>query len=124
MFFQPIGGILHHLGFKRHGQRTLVSHLHIWLGRILITLGIINGGLGLLLASKSPRRASPDVLRPRHIAYGIFAGVMWILWVIVAVFGELRRRRPPPPKVVRKDPPIPRAGGPVRRPEKDDDLYA
>lgn len=125
LLFQPIGGILHHLGFKRHGKRTLVSHLHVWLGRILVTLGIVNGGLGLLLASRAPRRALPDLLRRRQIAYGITAGLMWLLWVIFAVAGEMRRRRPPKPKVVRgNDPPIPRAGPPVRRVGKDDDLYA
>jgi len=127
LFFQPLGGILHHLGFARHGRRTLVSHVHVWLGRALVTLGIVNGGLGLLLASHAPRRATPDVLRRRHIAYGVSAGVMWLLWAVSAIAGEVRRVRRPaakPKVVVRNDPPIPRAGPPVRRVEKDDDIYA
>jgi hypothetical protein len=127
LFFQPLGGILHHLGFARHGRRTLISHLHIWLGRALVTLGIVNGELGLLLASHARRRASPDILSRHHIAYGISAGVMWLLWAVFAVAGEVRRARRPaakPEVVVRNDPPIPRAGPPVRRVVKDDDLYA
>jgi hypothetical protein len=124
---QPLGGILHHLGFVRHGRRTLVSHVHIWLGRALVTLGMINGGLGLMLSSHAKRRATADVLRPRHLAYGVCAGVMWLLWVAFAIVGEMRRARRPvekPKAVVRNDPPIPRAGPPVRRTGKDGDLYA
>jgi hypothetical protein len=123
LFLQPLGGILHHLNFRRHGRRTFISHLHVWFGRALITLGMINGGLGLLLTSHAKRRATPEVLRRRHIAYGVFAGVMWLLWVVFAVAGEVRRVRGPLAKrvVVRNDPPMPRAGPPVRR--KDDDLY-
>ena len=74
---------MHHLGYKRHRQRTIVSHGHIWLGRILITLGMINGGLGLLLSNNASRGEC--------IAYGVIAGLVWLLWVILAAFGERRR---------------------------------
>ncbi|KAF2032415.1 hypothetical protein EK21DRAFT_110087 [Setomelanomma holmii] len=50
LFFMPILGFLHHLLFKKHQSRTLWSYVHIWLGRAAVTLGIINGGLGLKLA--------------------------------------------------------------------------
>jgi hypothetical protein len=85
LFFQPLGGILHHVGYKRHGQRTIVSYGHIWMGRILITLGMINGGLGLRLADNASRGEC--------IAYGVVAGIIWLLWMIVAAFGEIRRSR-------------------------------
>jgi hypothetical protein len=52
IFFQPILGYMHHRLFKKYKRRTFWSHAHIWLGRIIITLGIINGGLGLDLAHK------------------------------------------------------------------------
>lgn len=84
LFFQPILGVLHHLGFKRNGRRQAWSYAHIWLGRILITLGIINGGLGLQLA-----RAS----RKLYIAYGVVAGIFWLVWMLAACFGEVRRSR-------------------------------
>jgi hypothetical protein len=85
LFFQPIGGILHHIGYKRHGQRTIISHGHIWLGRILITLGMINGGLGLQLAD--------NATRGECIAYGVIAGLVWVTWIALSVFSEIRRSR-------------------------------
>lgn len=59
--------------------------MHLWLGRAAITLGIINGGLGLKLANDSPRAG--------FIAYGVIAGVVWLVWVTAIVLGEKRRAR-------------------------------
>jgi hypothetical protein len=88
LFFQPILGIIHHLGFKKHGKRRAASYAHIWLGRALITLGMINGGLGLQYAG--------NVGRGTYIAYGIVAGIIWLIWMVVAVFSESRRQRKAP----------------------------
>ncbi|EOD49164.1 putative integral membrane protein [Neofusicoccum parvum UCRNP2] len=84
LFFMPIFGWLHHQLFKKYGHRTFWSYTHIWLGRLLITLGIINGGLGLKLAS-GPRDWT--------IAYGVVAGIVWVTYMLAAVFGEARRKR-------------------------------
>jgi hypothetical protein len=84
LFFQPLLGLLHHRRFKRLGTRTWVSHAHLWTGRFGITLGIVNGGLGLALAGAT---GAPV------IAYAIIAGVMWVLWLLAAGFGEYRRAR-------------------------------
>jgi hypothetical protein len=51
--FQPIIGLIHHRKFYRLKKRTAWSYAHIWYGRVLIVLGIINGGLGLQLAGNS-----------------------------------------------------------------------
>ncbi|KAI1456571.1 hypothetical protein F4805DRAFT_220101 [Annulohypoxylon moriforme] len=83
LFLQPPLGFLHHSKFKRLGRRTAYSHLHLWIGRLTLTLGIINGGLGLKLA-----RADQGVI----IAYSVVAGLIWLLWLLVAVIGEYRRR--------------------------------
>lgn len=80
----PIFGWLHHQLFKRYGHRTFWSYIHIWLGRLLITLGIINGGLGLKLAG-SPQ----DWI----IAYSVVAGVVWFVYIAAAVLGEARRKK-------------------------------
>ena len=48
----------------------------------MITLGIINGGIGLYLAGAS---------NSLKIAYGVVAGIMWVLWMLFAVLGEFRR---------------------------------
>ncbi|KAJ6446070.1 DOMON domain-containingprotein [Purpureocillium lavendulum] len=50
MGLQPILGFLHHMYYMKHRSRGVISYLHIWYGRALIILGVINGGLGLQLA--------------------------------------------------------------------------
>ncbi|KAK3390111.1 hypothetical protein B0H63DRAFT_464804 [Podospora didyma] len=81
---QPILGYLHHRKYKQVQTRQLWSYLHIFNGRIGITLGIINGGLGLNLAGAS------DYLKR---VYTIVAAVMWVLWMLIALLGEIRRMR-------------------------------
>lgn len=91
LFFQPILGFIHHLKFKKYSRRTIWSYGHLWLGRIIITLGMINGGLGLLLASDAPTFTGFAASRGQMIVYGVIAGIMWLLWVAAAVYGERRR---------------------------------
>ncbi|KAI9659066.1 MAG: hypothetical protein M1821_002026 [Bathelium mastoideum] len=85
LFFQPLLGIAHHRFFKILGRRTLWSHAHLWLGRIVITLGMINGGLGLRLAANASRG--------QEAAYGMVAGLVWTVYVASIVIGEVRRER-------------------------------
>ncbi|KAK8221374.1 integral membrane protein [Phyllosticta capitalensis] len=100
LFFQPIFGWLHHVLFKKYGGRTFWSHLHLWLGRALITLGIINGGLGLKLTG--------NVHNWKHIVYAIVAAVVWMVYMVAAVYGEIKRMRKPtrgmPPTYAEEDP--------------------
>lgn len=93
LFFQPILGLVHHLKFKKYSRRTVWSHAHLWIGRIVITLGIINGGLGLHLASDAPAFSGFAPSNGQIIAYGVIAGCMWSLWVIAAIIGERRRAK-------------------------------
>ena len=88
LFLQPVLGLIHHFQFKKYGRRTFWSYGHLWLGRLLITLGIINGGLGLLLATQTGygRPTTGQIA-----AYGVVAGVMWLLWVAASIVGERRR---------------------------------
>jgi len=83
-FFQPILGAVHHSNFKKFQARTMASHGHIWLGRIIITLGIINGGLGLKLADNSTYGP---------IVYAVFAVIAWLIYVAAIVIGERRKKR-------------------------------
>jgi hypothetical protein len=89
LLIQPFLGYMHHAAFKRTQTRTAWSHGHIWLGRIIITLGIINGGLGFLLAANTSYGP---------IAYGVVAGVFWLAYVAASFIGERRRKRGLPPK--------------------------
>ncbi|KAJ4373260.1 hypothetical protein N0V83_003554 [Neocucurbitaria cava] len=93
LFFQPILGFVHHLKFKKYNRRTVWSYGHLWLGRVVITLGMINGGLGLLLARDAPAFTGFAPSKGQIVAYGVVAGIMWMLWVAAAVVGERRRAR-------------------------------
>lgn len=84
LVFQPLAGWLHHKQFLRSGQRSAVSHGHIWIGRTAIILGMINGGLGLQLGRVSTRYV---------IAYSVVAGVFGLAYIVSIVFGELTRSR-------------------------------
>ncbi|KAI3330883.1 hypothetical protein F4824DRAFT_326606 [Ustulina deusta] len=120
LFFQPIFGFAHHSRFKKLKRRTWVSHVHLWIGRLGITLGIINGGLGFALAGTT---GAPV------IAYAVISAIMWVIWVLTALRGEYMRSRPPRrerrhEKVVQEDRgymPAVRGGGPgsTRPPSED-----
>lgn len=85
IFTQPFAGLAHHYLFQRKKQRTWISYQHIFVGRVAIMLGMINGGLGLALA---------EVKSMGYLAaYGVVAGVMGILYLASIVFGEVQRNR-------------------------------
>ncbi|KAF8466431.1 hypothetical protein BDZ91DRAFT_658116, partial [Kalaharituber pfeilii] len=46
LFLQIPLGIIHHVNFKSTGGRTWWSHLHIWNGRVVVLVGIVNGASG------------------------------------------------------------------------------
>lgn len=103
-FFQPIFGFVHHRIFKKRSKaavegkatkppgRTVVGRIHLWVGRLLIVLGIINGGLGIRLASFSPFRTDSQT-RTAGIVYGVIAAFMFVLYVVLVVLFEMRRKR-------------------------------
>lgn len=90
LFFQPFLGLIHHFQFKKYNRRTIWSYGHLWLGRVVITLGIINGGLGMLLATETGFFAPS---KGQIAAYGVIAGIMWLLWVVASIIGERRKSR-------------------------------
>lgn len=97
-------GYLHHHIFKRRTAdikankptkppgRTTLGRIHLWVGRGLIILGIVNGGLGIRLASRSPFQTDATT-RKAAIAYGMVAAAIFSLYAILVVVFELRRRR-------------------------------
>jgi hypothetical protein len=107
LFFQPILGYIHHLQFKKYSRRTVWSYGHLWLGRVVVTLGIINGGLGMLLASNAPAFLSFRPSKGQIVAYGVVAGNVWLLWVATAIVGEQRRSRALARKAVENGSPLP-----------------
>ncbi|EXJ65811.1 uncharacterized protein A1O5_11052 [Cladophialophora psammophila CBS 110553] len=103
-FFQPIFGAIHHSVYKRRAQnvqegkptkppgRTAPVRVHLWLGRLLIVLGMINGGLGIRLASFSPFQTDSTSTKAK-IAYGVIAATMFLLYLVFVITFELRRAR-------------------------------
>lgn len=79
---QPLTGWLHHRIFLRTRSRSVASYTHLWVGRVAIVLGMINGGLGLKLAGTSTGYV---------IAYSVVAGVMGTAYIASAVLGEAKR---------------------------------
>ena len=84
MIFQPILGYIHHLRYKRYQAASPYTHVHVWLGRVLVTLGLIDGVLGWLLAGKKAGTI---------VAYCIVAGGVWVSWIAVVVCAAKRRKR-------------------------------
>ena len=72
--------------------RTPIGRVHLWVGRSLIVLGMINGGLGIRLASFSPFQTG-ETTRKAKIAYGVIAAVMFVLYVVLVVVFEIKRKR-------------------------------
>lgn len=84
VLLQPALGWFHHRQFKIYQRRTIVSYLHLVNGRLIIILGMINGGLGLKVS-----RASKKF----RIDYGVVAGVIGVAWLAVTIFTEVRRAK-------------------------------
>ncbi|KAF4337980.1 hypothetical protein FBEOM_8142 [Fusarium beomiforme] len=84
MAIQPILGWLHHRNFVKHQRRTGVSHAHIWYGRCLMILGIVNGGLGLQLVAASVKLIT---------AYSVVGLLTSLMYTTGAVRKMLRGRK-------------------------------
>ena len=69
--------------YRTTHKRTIWAISHVWWGRIIVTLGIINGGLGLQLSGNTTNG---------EIAYGVIAGVIWLVWFAVALMSHLSTR--------------------------------
>jgi hypothetical protein len=72
MGIQPIFGILHHRHFVKARRRGAISYVHIWWGRVLMALGVINGGVGLKLVEED---------NGPIIAYGVISGVIFLGYI-------------------------------------------
>ena len=84
LFFQAPAGWMHHQGYKKYGRRTIWSYIHLWIGRVAITLGILNAGFGFMLSGTSG--SGP-------ITYVVLATLIWIAYVLSIVYGEHKRLR-------------------------------
>ncbi|KAK6542319.1 hypothetical protein TWF694_006278 [Orbilia ellipsospora] len=88
LVIQPVIGAIHHWRYKKYKKPTWWGYAHRWFGRAIIVTGIVNGGIGLLLA---------DNTKGGKIAYIAVAGTAGFVYLMVVVQWILRTR------AVRKD---------------------
>jgi hypothetical protein len=81
--FQPTLGLLQHLHFRKVGNRSVSGHAHRWLGRVVILVGVINGGLGFKTAGDI---GSDDVPSYSVAVYSVFAVVIFLIYIAVLVW--------------------------------------
>jgi hypothetical protein len=73
---QPLIGTCHHRLYLAGRSNRLLRLGHVWYGRLLIILAIVNGGTGLQLAENSPGGEK---------AYAVLAGVVGVVYLGVVV---------------------------------------
>lgn len=67
----------------KNGRRSIVSYVHLWWGRILMPLGVINGGLGLALAHKTGGIA---------VAYAVISVIVYLAYLVIKVVMFTRQK--------------------------------
>ncbi|EEH44049.2 hypothetical protein PABG_11456 [Paracoccidioides brasiliensis Pb03] len=87
--FQPLLGYLHHRHYVRMRKGSVMGFVHRWVGRAMLILAIVNGGLGFKFAGIGSDTA-PKV---GVIVYGAIAGFMGVIYVAVATWGTARNRK-------------------------------
>ncbi|KAF2717833.1 iron reductase domain protein, partial [Polychaeton citri CBS 116435] len=83
MFIQLGLGLVHHTMFKRTKTPTMMGQVHRFLGIFIVLLGMINGGLGLNLASDDHYA----------VAYGVIVGIVGVVFLLVTSLVLLYRRK-------------------------------
>lgn len=83
LWAQAVWGYVAHSFYKTYQHRTWLAYGHVWLGRTLITVGMIQGGLGLLLADD----AGPAYYK----AYGIVAGIIWFAYMSFSIWSDVNK---------------------------------
>ncbi|KIX99682.1 uncharacterized protein Z520_04317 [Fonsecaea multimorphosa CBS 102226] len=87
LFLQPLMKL--HWFHEKIPKVVHFVHIHLWLGRALILLGIVDGGLGFQFAAtfKGAKWASGW-----KIAYGVCGALVWIIYVsVVIVWVEMKK---------------------------------
>ncbi|KAJ4146859.1 hypothetical protein LMH87_001418 [Akanthomyces muscarius] len=83
MLVQVALGWMHHRNYVKYQRRSWVSYCHIWYGRALIIVGIINGGIGFRV-SRAPMA--------QIVAYSVVAAVVFALYGAVATYRLVKPR--------------------------------
>jgi hypothetical protein len=82
ILIQPALGLLQHLHFRKTREKSIYAYMHRWVGRILILLGIINGGLGMMLVGIG----EPGNPTSAVVIYSALAGVVVFIYIAVLAY--------------------------------------
>ncbi|KAL4742217.1 hypothetical protein BDV11DRAFT_181352 [Aspergillus similis] len=81
LLIQPFIGFWHHRQYRKTQKAGKWAHVHIWIGRIFLLLGLINGGTGLKLA---------DNTIGGIIAYAVVGGVFGTAYISIAALRQVK----------------------------------
>jgi hypothetical protein len=81
---QPFLGFWHHRAFSKSQKRGTTGKIHIWYGRGLMIIGIINIGLGLQFAGQSGGWV---------IAYSTVAGISCLSYLTAIAYSMFKKKR-------------------------------
>lgn len=90
---QPILGLLQHLHFRKTGMRSGMGVGHQWLGRTVIILGVINGGLGMRQSGPVGNSWVPNYA---PILYSVVAVAIFLIYIAVVVIMTMRKQNTAP----------------------------
>ncbi|KAJ5412580.1 uncharacterized protein N7487_006939 [Penicillium crustosum] len=86
---QPILGIRHHMLFRRTQRKTWLGYVHRWQGRIMLSLGVVNGGIGYNLSRTGPSGGPRSAL----VGYGVAAGIVYVCYFGILAFKAFKQRQ-------------------------------
>jgi hypothetical protein len=78
--FQPLMGWLQHRHFHQYRGRGAFGALHLWFGRTMVILGMVNGGIGFLLGWQLEKWRKKS-----YIAVASFVGFFWIVCLAINI---------------------------------------
>lgn len=83
MIAQALLGYAHHQMYLKLKRRTSLGTTHVWLGRLVLTFGIINGGIGLGDANNTVGGL---------VAYIVIAAVDFVVYIVLQVILVYQQR--------------------------------
>ncbi|PGH05642.1 hypothetical protein GX51_02801 [Blastomyces parvus] len=89
VLFQPLLGYLHHVNYVRTHGPSAMGQVHRWLGRCMLALGIVNGGLGFRFSGIGKETVPLSGV----IVYAVIAGVIGVAYVGISTWGTLKKNK-------------------------------
>lgn len=86
----PIMGWFQHSYFRKNKRRGPWGYAHLWLGRVLILFGVINGGIGINAVEGLEFPGAPSYIK-LYIAISVVMGVLYAITILVTAI--LKRRK-------------------------------